>query len=231
MMEEWRAVPGYEGLYEVSNIGNVRNVRRNTLLRLQKTNKGYIRVSLCKNGIQTGFQVHRLVAQAFIPNPNNLPQVNHRDENPSNNNVDNLEWCTAKYNINYGTARIRSINTKIKNGYINEENVGLSEEEWRKKYYEGNREKIREKIREYKKKNREKIRENNKEYREKNREKIREHMREYYENNKEKYKEYYENNKEKNKEKYKEYREKNREKYREKNREYMREYRKKRKNK
>ena len=195
MMEEWRAVPGYEGLYEVSNIGNVRNVRRNTLLRLTKTNNGYIRVGLCKNGIKTGFQVHRLVAQAFIPNPNNLPQVNHLDENKTNNNVDNLEWCTAKYNLSYGTARTRSINTKIKNGYVNEENIGLSKEEYSKKYYEENREKIREKIREYKKKNREKIRENKKEYREKNREKIREHMREYYENNKEKYKEYYEKNK------------------------------------
>lgn len=180
MMEEWRAVPGYEGLYEVSNMGNVRNVRRNTLLRLSKTNYGYIRVGLCKNGISTGFQVHRLVAQAFIPNPDNLPQINHLDEDKTNNNVDNLEWCTAKYNINYGTARIRSINTKIKNGYVNEENVGLSEEEYSKKYYEENREKIREQNREYKKKNREKIRE---------------HMREYYKKNKEKYKEYYEKNK------------------------------------
>lgn len=195
MMEEWRAVPGYEGLYEVSNIGNVRNVRRNTLLRLQKTNNGYIRVHLCKNGISTGFQVHRLVAQAFIPNPQDLPQVNHKDEDKTNNNVDNLEWCTAKYNMNFGTARIRSINTKIKNGYINEENVGLSEEEYSKKYYEENREKIREQNREYKKKNREKIREQKNEYREKNREKIREHMREYYKKNKEKYKEYYEKNK------------------------------------
>ena len=169
MMEEWRAVPGYEGLYEVSNMGNVRNVRRNKLLRLLKTNNGYIRVFLCKNGIKTGFQVHRLVSEAFIPNPNNLPQVNHKDEDKTNNNVDNLEWCTAKYNLNYGTARIRSRNTKIKNGYVNEENVGLSREEYMKKYYEDNRENLREQ---------------NREYREKNREKHKEYMREYYEKNK-----------------------------------------------
>ena len=180
MMEEWRAVPGYEGLYEVSNKGNVRNVRRNTLLRLTKTNNGYIRVFLYKNGIKTNLSVHRLVAKTFLPNPDNLPIINHKDEDKTNNNVDNLEWCTAKYNLNYGTARIRSINTKIKNGYINEENVGLSKEEYNQKYYEGNREKIREQ---------------NREYWEKNREKHKEYMREYYEKNKEKYKEYYENNK------------------------------------
>ena len=180
MMEEWRAVPGYEGLYEVSNKGNVRNVRRNTLLRLTKTNYGYIRIGLCKNRIKTSLSVHRLVAETFIPNPDNLPMINHKDEDKTNNRVENLEWCDAKYNINFGTARIRSINTKIKNGYVNEENVGLSREEYMKKYYEENREKIREQ---------------NMEYRKKNREKKREYMREYYEKNKEKYKEYYEKNK------------------------------------
>ena len=148
-MEEWKEIPGYEGLYEVSNKGNVRNVRRNKLLRLQKTNNGYIRVVLSKNRIKTGFQVHRLVALTFLPNPLNLPQVNHLDENKKNNNIDNLEWCTAKYNINYGTARIRTRDTKIKNGYW----TGLSGEEYRKEY-----------MKEYRKKNREKIREKNREY-------------------------------------------------------------------
>ena len=179
-MEEWKEIPGYEGLYEVSNKGNVRNVRRNTLLRLTKTNYGYIRIDLCKNGIKTSLSVHRLVAETFIPHPDNLPMINHKDEDKTNNRVENLEWCDAKYNINFGTARIRSINTKIKNGYVNEENVGLSREEYMKKYYEENREKIREQ---------------NREYRKKNREKKREYMREYYEKNKEKYKEYYEKNK------------------------------------
>lgn len=164
MMEEWRAVPGYEGLYEVSNIGNVRNVRRNTLLRLQKTNNGYIRVVLSKNRIKTGFQVHRLVCQAFIENPDNLPQVNHIDEDKSNNRVENLEWCTAKYNNNYGSRKDKVRDTKIKNGYY----TGLSKEEYRKKYRDKNKEKIREKQRGYMRK-----------YYENNKEKVREHMREY----------------------------------------------------
>ena len=125
MMEEWRVVPGYEGLYEVSNIGNVRNVRRNKLLRLQKTNNGYIRVVLSKNGIKTGFQVHRLIAQAFLPNPDNLPQINHKDEDKTNNNVTNLEWCDAKYNNNYGTRKDKARETLIKSGYC----TGLSKEE------------------------------------------------------------------------------------------------------
>ena len=164
MMEEWRAVPGYEGLYEVSNMGNVRNVRKNTLLRLSKDCYGYIQVSLYKNGRRTGLRVHRLVAEIFIPNSENLPMVNHKDEDKSNNRVDNLEWCTAKYNLNYGTARIRSRNTNIKNGYW----TGLSNEEYRKEYYEKNREKIREKKREYMR-----------EYYEKNKEKRMEYLREY----------------------------------------------------
>ena len=164
MMEEWKAIPGYEGLYEVSNMGNVRNVRRNTLLRLSKDCYGYIQVSLYKNGRRTGLRVHRLVAEAFIPNPDNLPQVNHKDEDKSNNRVDNLEWCDSKYNLNYGTARIRSRNTNIKNGYW----TGLSNEEYRKEYYEENKEKIREKKREYMK-----------EYYEKNKEKRMEYLREY----------------------------------------------------
>ena len=164
MMEEWRAVPGYEGLYDVSNKGNVRNVRRNKLLRLQKTNNGYIRVVLSKNRIKTGFQVHRLVALTFLPNPDNLPQVNHLDEDKTNNNVDNLEWCTAKYNNNYGSRKDKVRDTKIKNGYY----TGLSKEEYWKKYRDKNKEKIREKQRGYMRK-----------YYENNKEKIKEHMREY----------------------------------------------------
>ena len=138
-MEEWRAVPGYEGLYEVSNMGNVRNVRRNTLLRLPKTNNGYIRISLCKNGIKTGLTVHRLVAETFIPNPDNLPEVNHKDEDKTNNRVENLEWCDHKYNMNYGSRNIRSKDTHIKNGYW----TGLSRDEYLKKYYQDHKEEKR----------------------------------------------------------------------------------------
>ena len=167
MMEEWKEIPGYEGLYEVSNMGNVRNVRRNTLLRLTKTNNGYIRVGLSKNGIQTGFKVHRLVAQACLPNPDNLPQVNHKDEDKTNNNVDNLEWCDQAYNNLYGTRLERLINTKIKNGYVNEGNVGFSRKEYMKKYYQKNKDSYKKNYQEnkdsYKEKNK-KWRENNKDY-------------------------------------------------------------------
>lgn len=175
MIEEWKAIPGYEGLYEVSNKGNVRNVRRNTLLRLSKNNDGYIQVHLYKNGIRNKFQVHRLVAQAFLPNIDNLPQVNHKDENKTNNNVTNLEWCTAKYNTNFGTRNIRRRETAIKNGSWS----GLSKEEYHKKYYEENKEKILEQHREYYEKNKEKRREHNREYKKKNKEKRREYMRKY----------------------------------------------------
>lgn len=188
-MEEWKNVIGYEGLYEVSNKGNVRNVRRNTLLRLTKTNYGYIQVSLYKNGIRTGLKVHRLVAEAFIPNPDNLPQVNHKDEDKTNNNVTNLEWCTAKYNNNYGNRLEKSINTKIKNGYVDPNFIGfgLNEKEYIKQYsriyYERNREKSKERSKiyyqEHKKELYEKNKERTKEWRENNREKYNEWQREY----------------------------------------------------
>ena len=160
MMEEWRAVPGYEGLYEVSNKGNVRNVRRNNIIKGFINTKGYIQVSLCKNGIRKNFTVHRLVALTFIPNPDNLPEINHINEDKTNNRVDNLEWCTAKYNNNYGSRKDKVRDTKIKNGYW----TGLSNEEYWKDYYEKNKGKIREQHREYNEKNREKIREHNREY-------------------------------------------------------------------
>ena len=72
-----------------------------------KDYKGYLRLNLCKEGKQKPFKVHRLVAQAFIPNPNNFPQVNHKDENKENNCITNLEWCTNEYNHNYGTRNKR----------------------------------------------------------------------------------------------------------------------------
>lgn len=101
--------------YEVTSNGevfslNFRNSGKRRQLRATKTKKGYLHVSL-KDGKYE--YIHRLVALAFIPNPNNLPQINHRDENKSNNNVDNLEWCDGKYNRNYGTTnkRLSKINT------------------------------------------------------------------------------------------------------------------------
>lgn len=111
MKEEWRTIKGYEGMYEVSNEGRVRSLDRyagknyikGKVLSMFKGTGGYTIVSLCINGKNKSFSVHRLVAEAFIPNPHDYPQVNHKDENKNNNDMNNLEWCTAKYNSNYGT--------------------------------------------------------------------------------------------------------------------------------
>lgn len=110
--EIWKDVVGYEGLYQVSNLGRVKSVqrhykinggialRREKILK-EKTSFKYKRVGLWKDSSQKFLLVHRIVATAFIPNLNNYPEINHKDENPENNCVDNLEWCTAKYNCNY----------------------------------------------------------------------------------------------------------------------------------
>lgn len=103
MNEIWKDVVGYEGLYKVSNFGNIYSVKRKRNLKLINSHHGHKRIRLyvgSKNW--RTYAVHRLVAQAFIPNPENLPEVNHKDENSSNNSADNLEWCTKEYNISYG---------------------------------------------------------------------------------------------------------------------------------
>lgn len=96
-----RTINGYEN-YKISDSGEVFNTKTNKQLK-QQEKKGYMNVSLFKKGKKKNELVHRLVAKAFIPNPYNYPQINHKDENPKNNNASNLEWCTAKYNANYGT--------------------------------------------------------------------------------------------------------------------------------
>lgn len=106
IIETWKTIKNYED-YIVSNYGNVYNLRTSKLLKQTMFNNGYKFVTLYNNNKHKKFKVSRLVAQAFIPNPNNLPCVNHKDENKLNNNVENLEWCTYSYNINYGTANNR----------------------------------------------------------------------------------------------------------------------------
>lgn len=119
MEEIWKNIEGYPN-YMVSNLGKVKSLgnnktRKEKIMKLCNTGNGYLAVNLCKNGKEKTYLVHRLVAEAFIPNPNNYSQINHKDENKQNNFVyinedgtvdlekSNIEWCTAKYNMNYGT--------------------------------------------------------------------------------------------------------------------------------
>lgn len=108
MKEIWKDIPGYEGLYQASNLGKIKRIlfiNRTTIKKQEKILKIYINksnrcyVSLHKNDKRKNCLIHRLVAQAFISNPNNLPQINHIDGDPTNNNINNLEWCSAKENI------------------------------------------------------------------------------------------------------------------------------------
>lgn len=106
--ENWKDISGYEGLYQISDKGNVKSLNYNhtgkeRIMKLGRNHDGYLLVSLYKNGKQKYYRVHRLVAKTFILNSNNLPELNHKDEDKTNNCVENLEWCDRKYNVNYGT--------------------------------------------------------------------------------------------------------------------------------
>lgn len=103
LTEIWKEIQGYEILYEVSNKGRVRNKKTNRILKCSLGTTGYPQVHLRKNSKPSTYLVHRLVAQAFLFNGNNLPEVNHIDEDKTNNDVTNLEWCTSKQNANHGT--------------------------------------------------------------------------------------------------------------------------------
>lgn len=118
MIEIWKDIVGYEGLYQVSNLGRIRN---SSIVLKQYTQFGYNYVGLWKDKKCKKFRVHRLVAQAFIPNPHNFPHINHKDENKTNNCVDNLEWCTPKYNNSYGTKTKRQLETYKKHNTSNAE--------------------------------------------------------------------------------------------------------------
>jgi hypothetical protein len=119
MREVFKSAKGYEGIYSVSNLGRVKreksvakkgtgNYQRDEhIVKQRKNNKGYYVVDLYVCNVRHQVLVHRLVAQTFLKNPMLYPCVNHKDENPQNNCVENLEWCTQKYNMNYGTVKKR----------------------------------------------------------------------------------------------------------------------------
>ena len=122
MVEEWKPIKGFEGAYEVSNFGRVKSLARKNLrgnnlkekmLRAGRNQCGYYYVTLCGINGHKQVSLQRLVAITFIPNPNGWRYVNHKDENPANNRVDNLEWCTCQYNINYGNSPLKM---RIKRG-------------------------------------------------------------------------------------------------------------------
>lgn len=114
MKEEWKQIQGFEGFYEISSLGNVKSCKRTRksksssisvvqerILKQKSDKEGYKSVALCLNGKLYYKRVHRLMAIAFIPNPNNLPLINHKDEDVTNNTLSNLEWCSASYNTCY----------------------------------------------------------------------------------------------------------------------------------
>ena len=110
MKENWKDIKGYEGIYQVSDKGRIKSLannktRKEKILKLRKDKNGYLEVNLHKDNKSITRKVHRLVAEAFISNPYNKPYINHKDCNPSNNNADNLEWCTQKENIDYSLSK------------------------------------------------------------------------------------------------------------------------------
>lgn len=115
--EQWITIPNHPD-YKISNLGTVKSFKRKeeVILKPMKDNKGYLRVDLDNKT----YKVHRLVASCFLDNPNDLPQVNHKDENKENNCVTNLEWCDNKYNANYGSRVIPIIQYDLEDNFIKE---------------------------------------------------------------------------------------------------------------
>lgn len=116
--EIWKWISGYEGLYQASNLGNIKSYKRGRelILKPRIDKDSYHKVILAdENGIRKEYRLHRLIAQTFLENPNNHPFVNHKDEDVTNNNVNNLEWCDAKYNDNYGTRNKKISDVQIGN--------------------------------------------------------------------------------------------------------------------
>ena len=116
ILEIWKEIEGYDGQYLISNYGQVFSKKSNRCLKPHLNSSGYLQANLWKNNQGKHVFIHRLVAIYFIDNPDNLPQVNHKDENKKNNNVENLEWCNNSYNNLYGTKGIRQSESYLNSG-------------------------------------------------------------------------------------------------------------------
>ena len=126
MTEVWKDIEGYEGKYQVSNLGRVKSVRKQAIINPIVTKVGYERVDLWNHCQRNQQSVHRLVAKAFIPNPDNKSVVNHIDENKRNNSAGNLEWVTESENARYGTAITRRNQTEgYKNRHFDSETMAM----------------------------------------------------------------------------------------------------------
>ena len=133
--EVWKNIEGYEGLYQVSNFGNVKTLKRKVqhgncfytreerILKQSKDKYGYCVVGLSRNKATKTYKVHRLVAEAFIPNTDGFPQVNHKDFDRANNNTENLEWCDVQYNTQYSVHRRAIVRNNRNAGFSGEKNI------------------------------------------------------------------------------------------------------------
>lgn len=166
MVEIWKDIEGYEGLYEVSNTGKVRSMNykhTGNVKELKPLNngRGYLIVQLYKDRKMKSYMVHRLVAKAFLEDWSMwFSEINHKDEDKTNNSVDNLEYSDRKYNINYGTRNERMVQTRIRNGNADPNMCGRFDKydskeymkQYQRQYYLNNRDRIREYKKAHKKK-------------------------------------------------------------------------------
>lgn len=147
-MEKWKDIDGYEGLYQVSNFGRVRSLdkvvyfkdgrrkfMKGKVLKFKRTKNGYLQIHLYKDNSYKAFYIHRLVAQAFVDNPDNLPEINHKSEDKTDNRVCNLEYCTHLYNMRYGNGqekrRLKMINGKCAKAVLQYDLEGNFIREWK----------------------------------------------------------------------------------------------------
>lgn len=136
-------IKGYENLYSIDEAGNVFSYRSNRYLKWHDDGNGYQYVELCKNKHRVCKKVHRLVAEHFLPNPNNFSDVNHKDENKMNNTVENLEWCSTKYNNNYGTRTKRVTKSNLNNPSFSKEVIATDKSTGEEKIFPSVREAAR----------------------------------------------------------------------------------------